>query len=248
VPVGITGNYDCGPRWASVLRRRPVTVRVGPPLQWDPERAPEQVIDSGLRALLDADPQPVRFEGLPAGRIARVLWRCPRCGDEAGWVAAALTCSACGARYTPTSDGLLRDAGAEFTLASLGHGVRRFVDSGPLAARVRASRERATFGPIRSLVPAEDGELSAAPDGLRLGSLAIGLRDIRSTSIERGDTLQVALRDSMWQFRFLDGSAFRVLLAVDRWRDAEARPAPRRALARSARPGRAAAWIAGGAR
>ena len=123
--------------------------------------------------------------------------------------------------------------------------MRRFVDPGPLAARVRPSREQAIFGPIHSLVPAEDGELSAAADGLRLGSLAIGLHDIRSTSIERGDTLQVALRDAMWQFRFLDGSAFRVQLAVDRWCDAAARPAPRRARARSARPGRAAAWIAG---
>ena len=248
VPVGITGNYDCGPRWASVLRRRPVTVRVGPPLQWDPERAPEQVIDSGLRALLDADPQPVHFEGLPTERIAHVLWRCPRCGDEAGWTAAALTCSACGARYTPTSDGRFRGADAGLTLASLGHAMRRFVDPGPLTARVRASRERPVFGPIRSLAPAEDGELSAAPDGLRLGSLAIGLQDVRSTSIERGDTLQVALRDAMWQFRFLDGSVFRVQLAVDRWRDAAARPAPRRARARGARLGRAAAWIAEGTR
>jgi 1-acyl-sn-glycerol-3-phosphate acyltransferase len=248
VPIGVTGNYDCGPRWSGALRRRPVTVRVGPALRWDPERAPQQTIDSGLRALLDHDPQPVCFEGLPAERIARVLWRCPSCGDEAGWTAAALECSACGARHTPTSDGRFSGTDAGVTLASLGHAVRRFVDPGPLTSRVRASRERSVFGAIRALVPAGDGELVAAPDGLRFGSLAIGLRDIRSTSIERGDTLQVALRDSMWQFRFLDGSAFRVLLAVDRWRDAEARTAPRRALARSARPGRAAASIAGGAR
>ena len=73
-----------------------------------------------------------------------------------------------------------------------------------------------------------------APDGLRLGSLAIGLRDIRSTSIERGDTLQVALRDAMWQFRFLDGSAFRVQLAVDRWREAAAHPASAAQLMSSA--------------
>ena len=263
VPVGVTGNYDCGPRWSGALRRRPVTVRVGPPLQWDAGRAPEQTIDSGLRALLDADPQPVHLEDLSTERIAHVLWRCPRCGDEAGWTAAALECSACGARYTPTPDGLFRGPdngtaasggrlpireGAGLTLASLGHAVRLFVDPGPLTARVRASREQPVFGPTRSLVPAEDGELRATPGGLRLGSLGIGLHDIRSTSIERGDTFQVALRDAMWQFRFLDGSAFRVQLAVDRWRAAAARPAPRRAQAPGVRRGRAAAFIAGGAR
>ena len=42
-------------------------------------------------------------------------------GDEAGWRAAELRCDACGAHYTPTSDGYLADGdGKTSTLAQLG--------------------------------------------------------------------------------------------------------------------------------
>lgn len=223
VPVGISGNYDCGPRWAGVLLRRPVRVRVGPPLAWDPARPPHLVVDDAIRALLDADPQPVHLDGLPPARIARALWRCPRCGDEAGWTAVALSCAACGARWEATAGGRFRGSGAdglEVALADLGHAVRRFLEPGPLVARAMAFHEASSYGPIRPLRFRAAGELRVAPDGLRIGALAIALPDIRSTSIEHGDTLQIALRDEMWQFLFLDGSAFRAQLAVDRWRGA----------------------------
>ena len=229
VPVGISGNYDCGPRWAGVLRRRPVQVRVGPPLAWDPARPPHLVVDDAIRALLDADPQPVHLAGLAPARIARALWRCPRCGDEAGWTAAALCCAACGARWEATAGGRFRGPGAdglEVTLADLGRVVRRFPEPGPLVARAMAFHEASSYEPIRPLQFRAAGELRVAPDGLRIGDIAIAIPDIRSTSTEHGDTLQLALRDAMWQFRFLEGSAFRAQLAVDRWRRAERGPRP----------------------
>lgn len=238
VPVGISGNYDCGPRWAAVLRRRPVRVRVGSPLAWDPARPPHRVVDDAIRTLLDADPQPVHLDGLPPARIARALWRCPRCGDEAAWTAAALSCAACGARWTPTPEGRFRGPDGDLALADLGRAVRRFPEPGALVARALAFHEASLFAPIRQLDAVGEGELHVAVDELRFrarraasdvsrrGEVAIALHDVRSTSIERGDTLQLALRGEMWQFRFQDGSAFRWQLAVDRWRRAERGPQP----------------------
>jgi 1-acyl-sn-glycerol-3-phosphate acyltransferase len=40
IPMGISGAYDVGPRWADVLRRRPVVVRVGRPIAWSADRDP----------------------------------------------------------------------------------------------------------------------------------------------------------------------------------------------------------------
>ncbi len=222
VPVGVSGNYDCGPRWADALRRRPVAIRVGPPLRFDPATPPERTIDTGIRALLATDPQPVCLDGLAPERIARVLWRCPRCGDEPTWHAAALHCGACGARFSGTPEGALRDeAGAAHSLAALGRAVREWPETAPLAARVTGWREAAMFGPIRPLAPLGAGELRADREALGFGELRIAYAAIRTTSTERADTLQIATRDAMWQFRFAAGSAFRFQGAVDRWRGAE---------------------------
>lgn len=221
VPVGVSGNYDCGPRWADALRRRPVRVRVGPPVRFDPATPPERTIDTGIRALLATEAQPVCLDGLAPERIARVLWRCPRCGDEPAWHAAALHCGACGARFSGTPEGVLRDeAGAAHSLAALGRAVREWPETAPLAARVTGWREAAMFGPIRPLAPLGAGELRADREALDFGELRIAYAAIRTTSTERADTLQIATRDAMWQFRFAAGSAFRFQGAVDRWRGA----------------------------
>jgi hypothetical protein len=76
------------------------------------------------------------------------------------------------------------------------------------------------FGPIRPLAPLGAGELRADREALGFGELRIAYVAIRTTSTERADTLQVATRDVMWQFRFAAGSAFRFQCAVDRWRGA----------------------------
>lgn len=229
VPIGVTGNYDCGPRWADVLRRRSVSVRVGPPVEWDAGTPPEETLDAAIRSLLAADPQPVHLDRLPRERLGRVLWRCPDCGDEPGWHAAELECAGCGARYRGTADGRLTDAGGTpRTLAGLGHAVRGAQETGPLVAPVVASRERSMFGPIRALEVAGSGQLVVVPERLSLDGLCIPLPEVRSTSTERGDTLQIAAREEMWQFRFRAGSPFRVQLAMDRWRGAGASVAGRR--------------------
>ena len=74
------------------------------------------------------------------------------------------------------------------------------------------------FGPIEPLDWEGDGEVEVGPTGLRCESVYISTESIRSTSTERADTVQVATRDEMWQFRLSRGSAFRLRLAVDRWR------------------------------
>ena len=74
------------------------------------------------------------------------------------------------------------------------------------------------FGPIEPLELEGDGKMKIGPAGLRCKSVFLTTGSIRSTSTERADTLQVATRDEMWQFRLSRGSAFRLQLAVDRWR------------------------------
>jgi protein-S-isoprenylcysteine O-methyltransferase Ste14 len=220
IPVGISGSYDVGPRWAGVLRRRPVSLRVGPPVDWS-RGDPVQVLDEALGALVDGDPQPVRLAGIPPGRIEVALWRCPRCLGEAGWRAPALACQACGASWKPTPDGLLQGPGSSIrTLAEVADPVWGAQEAGPLRAQVQAARERSLVGPMEPLEPMGTGELEIGPGGLRFPGLVLPLRDLRSATVERNDTLQVATADAMWQFRLARGSAFRLQLALDAWRGA----------------------------
>lgn len=223
VPVGICGSYDVGPRWARVLRRRPVTVRVGPPLDVAGREA-RQAIAAALAALVQPDPQPVHLDGLPLERLAAVLWRCPRCLAEASWKVAALACGGCGARWRATPEGLLAGPdGPPRTLAEVAAPVWAAPEPGPLAMEVRGFRERSLFGPIEPLEPLGRGTLVVDALALRFGALTLPLVGIRGAGTERDDTLQVATGEGMWQFRTESGSAFRLQLAVERGRDLAAR-------------------------
>ena len=106
VPVGLNGGYEFGPRWADTLRRRPVRVRFGPPLDFTGRPAAE-AIDAAIRALLDHDPPPLDLNGLPRERLGRVLWQCPACRAEDGWRPADLACARCGAAWKPGAGGWL---------------------------------------------------------------------------------------------------------------------------------------------
>lgn len=216
VPVGLSGNYDAGPRWADVVRRRPVQVRLGPPIAFDGD--PAGVIDDALRRLLDADPQPVRLAGLPAAKLGRVLWRCPRCGESDRWRPAGLGCDRCGAAYAGTADGWLVDeGGTRTTLAALGASVAAFPEEDRLAVVGSVWRERSMYGPIEPVVLVARGRVAVTPDGIAFDGGQVSLRAVRRVSTERADTLQLATRAAMWQVRVTEGSAFRLALAVRRW-------------------------------
>jgi 1-acyl-sn-glycerol-3-phosphate acyltransferase len=220
VPVGVLGAYDVGPRWADVLRRRPVRLRVGPPVVFHSGQDPAQAIDAAICALLDTSVGRVHLAGLPRERLRRVLWACPRCLHEEQWDVATLQCSACGARYAPTSDGVFLDGdGQTHALAELGQPL---VAGDPLIPEIvcaaSARCERLMMSVIQPLAPAGVGmlrlsreTLTFAPNpGSAFGSLTILLRDIRSATTERADTLQVATTQTVWQFTPETMSAFRL--------------------------------------
>jgi len=232
IPIGLSGNYQAGPRWAQVLRRRPVRVRVGPPVDFD-GREPCTVVDEALSALLDADPQPVDLAGLPLERLERVLWACPACLDEASWQPEALCCGACGSRWQGTPQGELSGPGGHRTLAELARLLWDRPEEGRLEAEAEASVEEVLFGPIAPLEPLGRDRLVLDATSLRWRDLVVPMADIRSTSTERADTLQVATSSHMWQFLLSEGSVFRLHRAVERWSRA-ARPKPR--VRRSPRP------------
>ncbi|HET7291281.1 MAG TPA: 1-acyl-sn-glycerol-3-phosphate acyltransferase [Vicinamibacteria bacterium] len=223
IPVGISGSYDCGPRWADVLRRGRVQVAVGGSVSFgggDPARA----VDRALVRLLRQDPQPVRLDGRLRRRLGRVLWRCPDCLREAGWRAAELRCTDCGARWTPEPTGGLRTLdGSLRSLAALGARVWAVPETGALHANAAAARERATTGPIRPLLALGEGRLEASPDGLAFREVRIALGELASITIEGADVLQVAARGEMWQFRL--EAAFRMRNALEAWRRSWARAA-----------------------
>jgi len=218
VPVGLSGNYDCGPRWAGILRSRLVSVRIGRPIAWS-DIDPAWDIDTAIRALLECDPQPLRLPGLPRHKLAKVLWRCPRCLEPEAWRPADLACGACGVSYQGTPEGWLLDGGgAVHSLASLANAVRAAPETCPITTQAVASREASVYGPIRPLEPLGQGALFAAPEGLRFEELEWPTGAIRSVSTERANTLQIGTADGMWQFRCLEGSAFRLHGAIERWR------------------------------
>jgi len=210
VPVGLSGSYDSGPRWARHLRRRRVRVRVGPPIEWR-QCPPARAVDTAIRSLLASDPAPVNLRGLRRERLGLVLWLCPRCGDERAWRPARLACDSCGARFLGTASGdFVDERGHVASLAELGRAVRRAGHPGALTARASAWVERQMTGPIRPLEPIGEGVVEVSAAAVRFGGLELPRHEIRSFSTEGADILQVATTQAMWQFHLLDGSAFRM--------------------------------------
>jgi 1-acyl-sn-glycerol-3-phosphate acyltransferase len=211
IPVGISGSYDAGPRWAGVLRRTPVTLRIGRPVTFG-AAPPEEAIDAAIANLIE-EPEPrVRLAGLPTERVRRVLWACPRCRDEDGWLPAQLCCAQCGARWTPTADGrLIGDRGDATTLGRLA--LPLFAAPAPggvMVCDAAGFYEPAGLAQIRALEPLGYGALRVSPDGVEFRNVCLARDSIRSVTTERADTLQVATAAGMWQFRPTHESVFRL--------------------------------------
>ena len=220
IPLGISGNYEAGPRWAERLRVRCVRVRIGTPIIFGDDR-PAIAIDRAVTALLDVDPQTARLKGFDLAKLGRVLWRCPSCLDEAGWRPGELRCDACGARWFETAQGRLLGPGGDahgMTLAELARPVWQADERGPLEVAARGGYERSVTGPTEPLATLGDGRLVVSSIAVSFGNLSIPLASLRTTSTERADTLQLATASAMWQFRLHDGSVFRLQRAIDRWR------------------------------
>jgi hypothetical protein len=233
VPVGISGNYDAGPRWADHLRHRPVSLHVGPPLTWG-NREPAAAIDDALRSLIDDLVPPVHLTGLPTERLGRVLWACPSCGDEARWNASALRCSACGAHWEPTTDGLFRtESGQRLTLAELAAlSFGNPVPDGLVVCQATAFHEFCNGSAIRPLACLGSGLLWLDRDGLTWRTLRLAVAQINSVTTERADTLQIATASEMWQFRPATESVFRLQLFLTQRQAAVHRPPATRANVR----------------
>jgi 1-acyl-sn-glycerol-3-phosphate acyltransferase len=217
LPVGIVGSADVGPRWSDSLRRRPVTVRIGPPLSLTPGDAVRQ-IEEAWRGLIPDTDEAVHLGRLDRGKLARILWRCPACGDEEEFRPALLSCDACGARWTPKADGFLEDrVGAAMSLAALARSGFALVERPVLQVPADGFSEPSMYGPIGPLESLDAGELHVDPERLTFRDLDVRVAEIRSATTERADTLQVATGTRMWQFRLQGGSAFRLKNALDRW-------------------------------
>ena len=216
IPLAVTGGYDIGPRWASTIRRGSVSVRAGPPLNLS-RGDTAKIVDQAIKSLLVHDPQPVRLAGLDLSRLQKALWRCPRCLDEDPWQPDQLRCR-CGARWTGTANGWLTDeSGHETSLADLARRVWEAPEL-ELSRHVAVWRERSWFGPIVPLEFVVETELAIDRSGLRFDQHHIAIAQVRSTSTERADTLQIATATEMWQFRLTKESPFRLQRLVDRLR------------------------------
>ncbi|HEU5347588.1 MAG TPA: 1-acyl-sn-glycerol-3-phosphate acyltransferase [Ktedonobacterales bacterium] len=226
VPVGICGSYDAGPRWSGVLRRRPVTLRIGQPVVFT-EQDPARAIDAAISALLDESVPRVHLAGLPRKRLDRVLWACPRCLDERQWSVTALYCGRCGAHFAPTPQGLFEDPYRHIeTLAVLGeHLVLAAPTAAEIACFAAGSYERSPVGSIRPLEPVGVGTLRLTHEALTFmphmsdspAPLTIPMRRIRSATTERADTLQIATGKEVWQFKPEAMSVFRLHQIVMAW-------------------------------
>jgi hypothetical protein len=103
------------------------------------------------------------------------------------------------------------------SLAALARSGFAFAERLVLEAPADGFSEPSILGPIGPMEPLGEGELRVDPKRLTFRDLEIRLADIRSATTERADTLQVATRTCMWQFRLRGGSAFRLKNALDRW-------------------------------
>lgn len=218
VPVGLSGSYDVGPRWAGTILRAPVTIRVGPPIDFR-SGDPGQLIYSSIRRLLTCDPQPVHKGRLDASRLSLVIWRCPRCLDLEAWNAAALRCGRCLAVWEWLPTGRFRDGARNVqTLAELAGPVWDCPEQGALRVKASGWHERSMQGPIRPLERLGESELYLDQGGLRFRQLFVPLGAIDSITTERSDTLQIATASSMWQFRVAPPhSVFRLQRALWHW-------------------------------
>jgi len=217
IPVGISGAYNVGPRWADRLRRRPVTIQIGPALDLSAGSPHERVRDA-LRNLVSDYPQPVDLEGLDRTRLNRVLWACPRCHNEDGWHAAELKCDACGGQWRAREGFLADEAGHRQSLAALAKDLWAEPPPKPLTCRALGHTERPGDTDMRPLEPLGTQELRVGPDGLNFGTMYVPLDQIYRVTTERADTLQVSTLDRMWQFRPRGQSPFRLQCALNHWR------------------------------
>ncbi|MBT3223238.1 MAG: hypothetical protein HN348_29540 [Proteobacteria bacterium] len=88
-------------------------------------------------------------------------------------------------------------------------------------------REKSWFGPIVPLEFVTEAVLTVNRSGLHFANEHIDIEQIRSTSTERADTLQIATANQMWQFRLAKESPFRLQLLVDRLRHLTKESAPK---------------------
>ncbi len=226
VPVGICGSYDAGPRWSGVLRRRHVTLRIGPPVVFA-GRDPALAIDTAITALIGDSVPLVHLAGLAREPLRRVLWACPRCLDESHWDIVALRCGSCGANFQPTEAGLIVDQDGHIeTLAALGQRLMRAAPAiSEIACSAQGYHEPSMTGPTLPLESLGIGTLSLTRTALSFTPqdaassrlLIIPVDRIRSVSTERADTLQVATTVEMWQFRPVGMSVFRLQRILEDW-------------------------------
>lgn len=236
IPIGISGNYDAGPRWSDTLRRRPIQIQIGPAIAFDGLDA-KQSIDDAILALLPRPEPIVQLAGLPRDKIYRVLWACPRCLAESSCDPNRLVCARCGARWSGTADGYLVDErGQVSTLAALGAPLfAREPLNDTVACSAQGFAERSSLGPIGPLIDLGYGTLRASPKAVSFGAVTIPMHRVRSVITERGDTLEVATDDAMWQFRVRDYSVFRLQKIVECWA-MDDRRAPGKHASTTARP------------
>jgi 1-acyl-sn-glycerol-3-phosphate acyltransferase len=201
LPVGLSGLEQVGPRWSDALRRRPVRLRVGEPIDFS-EGEPAERIDAALSALIDP-PKALDLEGLDLRKLERVLWACPRCGHEP-WSPATRSCPSCG------------PVDLERPLPELAE-AQWSSPPEPMVVEVEAWEESSIHGPPRPLQPRGEGPLRLGPEGLDFGQWAWPIACLRSVSTERADTLQIATSAGMWQFRLQRGSVFRLHRALESW-------------------------------
>ncbi|MBI4816626.1 MAG: 1-acyl-sn-glycerol-3-phosphate acyltransferase [Deltaproteobacteria bacterium] len=224
VPVGISGAYDVGPRWSDVIRRRPVEVRFGTPMSLGTEA--KRQLDAAIRRLLLEDPERIDLDGLPIHKLGRILWCCPSC--LAAWIPPK--CQTCGAELRSVRGlvGIARpgDTPAYVTLAELARPVWALPPPTSLDCRAEVATEVRMVGTPRPLQVLGTGTLEISRDGIFHDLVDLPAGEIRSVTTERADTLQVATRAGMWQFK-LDGlSAFRAQQALTTWLGSSDKPQP----------------------
>jgi 1-acyl-sn-glycerol-3-phosphate acyltransferase len=247
VPVAILDSYASGPRWAGTMRLPTVRVTIGPAIALAAGGDLTAAIDHALRGLLEEDPQRVWLERQPLERLHLAVWRCPACLDERGWRAAALRCERCGAGFAPSGDGRIRwPDGRVTSFAAWAERVWAAPDPLPIEVAARALRDVDPPGAIGPLRDEGEVRLRLDPGGLRWAGHALAAADVRSTSTERADTLQVAARGGeMWQFVIAGVSPFRLRIALDRLRGVVTPGVPRAPAGRAppARPREAVARL-----